>query len=182
MVSFAMFETMEPDPKYIRLFWSHITRNGHACGCWGWNGSKRDKGYGAFCWRVRGGGYIQSRASRFSWIIHRGTIPPGMFVLHRCDNPECSNPDHLFLGTIAENNADMVLKGRHVAGGTKAAKLGIETKYKRGEAHHNAKLAQSDVNEIRKARGDGLSFSQIGKQFNIGATTAWKICNGKLWK
>ena len=173
---------MEIDEKYVALFWSHVRRNSGNAGCWGWIGAKRNKGYGAFCWKSPNGGYIQGRASRFSWILHRGKIPDGMYVLHRCDNPECSNPDHLFLGTIAENNADMVAKGRHVPGGTKAKALGIATKYRRGESHQNAKLTQCDVDAIRMARIDGMSFSEIGKRFKIGRTTAWKICNGQLWK
>lgn len=173
---------MEPEQKYVELFWAHVLRGSIKEACWGWLGSKRNKGYGAFCWKAKGGGYIQSRASRFSWIIHNGTIPSGKFVLHRCDNPECTNPEHLFLGTIADNNADMIAKGRHVPGGTKAKSLGVETKYRRGLDHPNAKLTPEIVSAIRQARKSGASFQSLSKQFGIGVSSAWKICKGKLWK
>lgn len=77
-------------------------------GCWKWKGVKRRFGYGAMA--IGKTGIIASRAS---WIIHNGPIPDGMQVCHRCDNPECTNPEHLFLGTNADNTRDSVAKGRH---------------------------------------------------------------------
>src|SRR3990167_428745 len=103
-------------------------------GCWEWQASMRNKGYGAFVWKDGNGLEIQGRAHRFSYELLVGNIPKGLCVLHRCDNPKCVRPDHLFLGTICDNNHDMCQKGRHVSGGT--YNIG---KYKRGIQHHAAK-------------------------------------------
>jgi HNH endonuclease len=77
-------------------------------GCWGWRKKPLKTGYGAL--------YIGKRklasAHRISWIIHRGEIPDKLFVLHKCDNRICTNPDHLFLGTHIDNMRDMVSKNR----------------------------------------------------------------------
>ena len=76
--------------------------------CWEWTGARNKKGYGQF-----GAGYVMYVASRASWIISNGEIPAGMFVCHKCDNPPCVNPAHLFLGTNRDNVMDCVSKGRH---------------------------------------------------------------------
>ena len=83
-------------------------------GCWGWSGAVINRGpysYGVLQRGRRGEGLIL--AHRASWEIHVGPIPEGKLVLHRCDNPICSNPEHLFLGTQTDNMQDCVRKGRH---------------------------------------------------------------------
>ena len=80
--------------------------------CWVWEGAKRKYGYGKMVARD-GGRIVQMTAHRVSWELHFGQIPQGFNVLHKCDNPCCVNPEHLFLGTQADNVRDMVDKKRH---------------------------------------------------------------------
>lgn len=90
--------------KMIQNFWKKVVKTE---GCWKWTASKKD-GYGMF----GVGNKKTKKAHRISWELCRGSIPEGLHVLHRCDNPECSNPDHLFLGTNLDNFNDMISKGR----------------------------------------------------------------------
>lgn len=76
--------------------------------CWIWEKSKDIGGYGWFC--VRGKAW---KAHRYSYFIHRGSFDLSLWVLHRCDNPSCVNPNHLFLGTVKDNNGDAFRKGRN---------------------------------------------------------------------
>lgn len=92
-------------------FWGRVVK---ADGCWSWTGAKDKNGYGTFSPSATTG---PLRAHRFSWEIHRGGIPTGLCVCHHCDNPECTNPEHLFVGTNKDNMEDKTRKGRVVGRG-----------------------------------------------------------------
>jgi hypothetical protein len=86
------------------VFWSHV-RRGPAESCWEWQGRIYGDGYGRFL------GYLATH--RLAYYFTTGVDPEELLVCHHCDNPPCCNPDHLFLGTHADNMRDMVQKGRH---------------------------------------------------------------------
>lgn len=136
-----------------------------ANGCWEWRRNFNDSGYGMI-WMKRGNGTDRSeRAHRLSWAAWRGPIPNGMSVLHRCDNRRCVNPDHLFLGTRADNVRDCAAKGR----------------MPRGERHHASKLTAIDIIAIRHRCAKGEHQSSIAKEYGINQGTISEIVNRKLW-
>lgn len=144
-------------------YWEKVIKHGPN-ECWEWTGAKNKKGYGLIGRGGRGDG--NERAHRVSWMIHYGPIPEGMFVCHKCDNPECSNPHHLFLGTVQDNNADMVRKGRHVNG---------ECSY--------SKLTKAEVVEIRKRYQSGkASQYKLADEYNVSRSLIGMIVNGERWK
>jgi len=96
-----------PKPRSEK-YWRCVTR---ASDCWLWTGDTDRKGYGQIREQVAGK-RKWIKAHRVSWELHCGPIPHGMKVLHKCDNPPCTRPDHLFLGTVKLNADDAVQKGR----------------------------------------------------------------------
>lgn len=129
--------------------------------CWLWTGSLSGKGYGQF----RVDSSRPQLAHRVSYGLFVG--PPGdSFVLHRCDTPRCINPEHLFLGTQADNVADMQSKGR-------ARKRGIP-----GEANCQAKLTEASVRSIRLSHA---SDADLAKQYGVGSSTVRDARHRKTW-
>jgi len=131
-------------------------------GCWLWEGPVDAHGYGS---------HHSERAHRFSWELHRSEIPAGMCVLHKCDTPTCVNPDHLFLGTLADNNADKVRKGRHTGWGRGHPLLS-------GTKHPLAKLTDEDVLWIRI---DPRNSSAVAKDYGVSRQIVWKIKTRQVW-
>jgi hypothetical protein len=131
-------------------------------GCWLWKGQIDDSGYGSF--RLEG----KTRgAHRASWILFRGPIPPGLFVCHKCDIRYCVNPDHLFLGTIQENQADMKRKGRSPF----------------GNQSPRSRLTEADVLQIKALLAEGkLRKREIARQFSISTSAIWHISRGRNWR
>lgn len=143
-----------------KRFWEKVDKKG-IDDCWEWMGGKNKAGYGRF--KVRKQDHI--RAHRISWILVNGPIPEGLSVLHKCDNRSCVNPNHLFLGTQADNMLDMKTKGRNIF----------------GDKHKNAKLKPEDVYKIRELLNLGTKPKLISKLFNISRRNVAKIKLGKAW-
>ncbi|MHB1131749.1 MAG: HNH endonuclease [Chloroflexota bacterium] len=155
-----------PEQRFAEKF-----TTGDSCGdsCWNWEASCDQKGYGQFSFNR-----TIMHAHRVAWELYCGPIPSGMCVLHRCDNRQCVNPDHLFLGTIADNNHDMVQKGRHSHGAKHALIMA-------GGTNGCAKLTEVDVREIRRSAGY-LSRSQLAKRFGVSRGNIDLILEGRTWK
>lgn len=100
-----MYDEKSKTDLIISRYNKYVIKNND--GCWGWSGVISHYNYG-----ILGAAKLKIPAHRASWIIHKGEIPKGFFICHHCDNPICSNPDHLFIGTQADNMEDMWKKGR----------------------------------------------------------------------
>lgn len=158
-----------PEQKLERLkksFEKNVIRQE---GCWGWKGSLAKGGYPVMTCRKACG---PDRGHRASWVIHKGEIPQGLFVCHSCDNPICTNPDHLWIGTHKENNDDKMKKGRQGL---------VNPPYKSGSQNGSSKLKEDQVKEIRILLEKGLTSREIGKQYGVSKTTILRIKTGKNW-
>jgi len=132
-------------------------------GCWEWIGARYSgTGYG-----MLGVGNRPHGAHRVSWEVNCGPIPSGMSVLHRCDNRGCVRPDHLFLGTPADNTADMMAKGRNGFSST------------RGMRHPNAKLTDDNA---RMIKASPLIDSDLAWRLGVSKQVIGAVRKGKTWK
>jgi HNH endonuclease len=150
-------------------FWEKVNRNGPVIRsdlgpCWLWTGSMVRSGYG----RVSIGNK-SVRAHRVAWALANETTMPDQWVLHRCDNPPCVRPDHLFLGDVRDNVRDMISKGR-------AANL-------KGEAHGMARLDIIDVLNIRLEYESGeFNQHQLAQKYGVTQTAISQIVLRKKWR
>lgn len=136
-------------------------------GCWLWTGSYMQQGYGVFYSKWTGE-KVATLAHRASWELHSGAIPEGMCVCHRCDNPACVNPDHLFLGTNQDNVDDKVKKGRQ-------SRLP-------GERNPKAKLTEGEVSSIRLSLAAGADTVDLALRYGVTLGTIHHIAKRLTWK
>ncbi len=134
-------------------FWRRVRQSNGPDACWIWTGALHRQGYGSI--KVD---KATALAHRVSWLLCHGEMP-AQCVCHRCDNPPCVNPSHLFLGSYADNMRDMTLKGRH--GGTK--------------------LSDADVRALRAIYGT-KSIYEVAEQFDISIAQTYRIAVGERRK
>ena len=144
----------------VERFWSKVDKSGE---CWLWTGARDASGYGRF--HVGLNRNSAMLAHRVSYGMVTGERPEA--VCHHCDTPSCVRPDHLFGGTRSDNNRDMVEKGRHFTG-----------VHLRGQRAANAKLTDSQANDIRLLYGTGVSQRQVARAYGVSQRTVAKIVTG----
>jgi len=142
-------------------FWNKVDKSAD---CWEWKGRRNPAGYGTVRYNQK-----STVAHRVAYEMHFGAlIPPGMLICHKCDNPPCCNPDHLFLGTHSDNKQDSVRKNRH--------------KDSVGEKNPKAVLVADQVREIRRLHTCGRSIASIAREYEVGESTIRHIVQGNTWK
>lgn len=145
-----------------KRFWSKVKKSPD--GCWEWQCALDKNGYGVLKIGVIEGKHKRIKAHRFSYKIHIGD-PGNMLVCHRCDNPCCVNPNHLFLGTHKDNNQDAANKGRTLI----------------GEKNHKCILTEKQVEQI-KNRCKNERVCDIAKEFGVSSSTIQDIKQNRSWK
>lgn len=163
-------------------------------GCWNWTRGKFRHGYGAIAHGKR-----TLKAHRVSYMLHIGEIPEGMLVCHKCDNPQCVNPEHLFLGTPKDNTQDMILKGRkvvlrgednpmhhcigernHFYGRTHSddSKSAISA-HQLGSKHKFAKLDEAAALDIYSRPNERIC--DLARKHGVSNAAVWQVRNGYSW-
>lgn len=146
----------------IAKFWSRVQIKG-LLDCWEWTGAKEPRDYG----HTQGTRGENTRAHRLSWELTYGVIADDMYVCHKCDNPPCCNPVHLYLGTPKENAQDRDRRKRR--------------RPPKGIDNGRAKLKESDIKEIRSLIAQGITQTVIAKKYGICRGGVSKIKLGKSW-
>jgi hypothetical protein len=170
-------------------FWSKVAVSGPD-ECWLWQASTDEAGYGS----VRWGGRTQP-AHRVAYLLSRGTIPDGLFVLHSCDTPGCCNPNHLHPGTQKQNVAECLARGRFPSGDRNGSHLHPESRARgerngcrrhpecvcRGEKNAQAKLTRALAVAIRQLYSQGTSAPSLASQYGVSCATIYHVVHFRTW-
>jgi hypothetical protein len=146
-------------------FWSHVKRGPK---CWLWLLACNHDGYGKTTYKHR---FIS--AHRFAWELTLGKVPGSKCVLHKCDNPPCVRPSHLFLGTHQDNQNDRHAKGRQ---GDSRPKNPAK-----GERNSSAKLNEATVRNLRREYHEGASRKLLMRKYNVSRHCVWSVGTGRSW-
>ncbi len=152
-----------PDAVFDARFWERTERCGD---CWLWTGPLVDGRYGTTTRHRR-----HHLAHRYAYLLTYGPIPAGIKVCHTCDTPRCINPAHLFLGTQADNVADMIQKGR----------ADFRKNKSHGSAHYKAKLTEAAVRAIRARAASGEPRTALVAAYGVCTATISHILNRRIW-
>lgn len=145
----------------LERFWKFVAIPEDENDCWEWTGRKNYKGYGVMKINSR-----NVQVHRFSYEIHsKAEIPAGLLACHKCDNPVCVNPSHIFIGTVLDNNLDRDRKGRKAV----------------GERNGRSRLTESDIRKIKYLINSGVSDSEIARRVNLWSSTIRAIRVGITW-
>lgn len=164
------------DCKIAERFWSKVERTE---GCWIWRGSYFSNGYGAF-WRSG----QNRKANRVAWTLEKGEIPVGLYVCHRCDNPKCVRPDHLFLGTPTDNVRDMMAKGRNrppVLSDEIRGRMAEGARLRCGVKNAASKLTDNVVREARALK-TRKGIRKLARTLGVNHSTLIAAINRKTWR
>lgn len=143
--------------KAVSVYWTRVNKT---ASCWLWTGAKTSAGYGDVVFQRK-----HILAHRFSWALQNGGIPKGLLALHKCDTPLCVRPDHLFLGTDADNMADAVAKGR-------------------ANRITRAKLTEDQVREIRATywfKNCRSNAHELAAKYSVVVGTICGVTSGRTW-
>lgn len=165
---------IKPIQSIADRLWDKVNKDGPlhprlGTKCWVWTGALAPKGYGAIneCGKSR----KTLRTHRVAWTVINGEIPNNLWVLHKCDNPPCCNPDHLYLGTSDQNIDDMHSRRRN---------KNPPRFY--GEDHGNAKFTNDKVRTIRKSYINGNTVTELSKVYETSPAQISHIVNYKTWR
>jgi hypothetical protein len=148
-------------------FWEKVDVSSDNDECWEWNAGRDGGGYGCFTIQNNASGRISTRSHRMAYELTYGVFPRELDVLHKCDNPPCCNPAHLFLGTDKDNSDDKVSKNRQA----------------KGEQMGQARLTTAQVQFIRsRYLSGGISTRALAAEMGVGSTTVWQVVSNRTWK
>ena len=156
-------------------FWSHVAK-GPTNECWEWQGTRMANNYGVFTFTRK---HTNMLANRVAYYLYYKTFP-NKFVCHKCDNPPCCNPKHLFLGMWADNNADCRSKLRHAHGTTHGSQTHPESRLIEVK-NPLAKLTEEAIRKIRKLRLNKQHLKAIAQKFGVSETQICGICKRRYW-